>query len=130
MAKKDSVTYDIKEDGINEIIDEKGNMVMMLREVAWGGREHKLELRKWVIGVDTETPMKGAAFMTEQGPHNLVHTMTKLGYGDTTEILQNIKDRDNFEDSLVKVIGKKKVEESKEKVVITEEDYFDPKSLI
>ena len=127
---KGPISYEVKEDGINEVIDEKGNMVMMLREVAWSGRDYRLELRQWAIDVDKEIPMKGTSFMTEQGPNNLVHTMTRLGYGDTTEILQNIKDREDFDESLIKVIGKKKVEESKEKVVITEDDYFDPKSLI
>jgi hypothetical protein len=48
MFKKDGViTFDIKKDGINELIDEKNNSTIMLREVAWGGREnYKLELRR------------------------------------------------------------------------------------
>ena len=53
--------------------------------------------------------------------------MTDLGFGHTKKMLKSLKDREDFEDSLVYTIGKKKVEESKDKeVVINEDDYFDP----
>ena len=74
--------------------------------------------------------MKGVSFLTEDGPHNLVHSMTKLGFGNTETIINNIKNRDDFEDSLVKVIGKKKISKAKEETIeISEDDYFDPESL-
>ena len=74
--------------------------------------------------------MKGVSFLTDDGPHNLVDTMTKLGYGNTENILTNIKNRKDFEESLVKVIGKKKVSKAKEETIeISEDDYFDPESL-
>lgn len=132
MAFKNNGTlnFDIKEDGINECIDEKGSMAVMLREVAWNGKEHKLELRKWVIDVDKETPMRGTSFLTENGPHNLTEILAKNGYGKTENILKNIKDRDDFEESLVFVIGKEKVVKAKNSVSIKKEDYFDPKDLI
>lgn len=128
---KGPVTFEIKKDGINELIDEKNNMVLMLREVAWGGRESHLELRKWIVDVDSEKPMKGVSFITEEGPNTLVNVMTKYGYGNTEQILTNLKDRKDFDDSLNKVIGKKKVEKAKNtEVTITEDDYWDPKKII
>lgn len=129
--KKGPVEFKVKEDGINEVIDEKGNMALMLREVAWNGRDYHLELRKWIVDVDKEQPMKGCTFITEEGPNNLVDTMIKHGYGNTRNILHELSSRDSFEEDLVSVIGKQKVDKAKDtEVTITEDDYFDPKSLL
>lgn len=129
--KKGPVEFKVKEDGINEVIDEKGNMALMLREVAWNGRDYHLELRKWIVDVDKEQPMKGCTFITEEGPNNLVDTMVKHGYGNTRNILHELSSRESFEEDLVSVIGKQKVDKAKDtEVTITEDDYFDPKSLL
>ena len=126
MDKK-NITYDVKKDGIDEIIEETKNATMMLREVAWNGRDYHLELRKWIISGEELKPLRGISFSTEDGPNNLVDVMTDLGFGHTKKMLNSLKDREDFEDSLVYTIGKKKVEESKDKeVVINEDDYFDP----
>jgi hypothetical protein len=132
--KKDGgpIKFEIKEDGINELIDEgTGNSSIMLREVGWNGRDPKLEIRKWIIDVDKETPMRGLSFITEQGPHTLTEVLTEKGFGNTEKLINNIKDREDFDESLVKVIGKKKIEKSKNtEVTISEDDYFDPKSVL
>ena len=126
MAWKSStpVSYQINPDGINEVIEENGNMITMLRKVSWGGKGEKIELRKWIVDTDSEKPMKGCA-MTDLGWHNLASVLTKNGFGDTQEIISNLQERDNFEESLTKVIGKKKYTEAKE-TVIEEDDYFSP----
>lgn len=132
--KKDGgpIKFEIKEDGINELIDEgTGNSSIMLREVGWNGRDPKLEIRKWIIDVDKETPMRGLSFITEQGPHILTEVLAEKGFGNTEKLINNIKDREDFDESLVKVIGKKKIEKSKNtEVTISEDDYFDPKSVL
>ena len=133
MFKKDGViTFDIKKDGINELIDEKGNSTIMLREVSWSGREnYKLELRRWIVEEAGDKPLKGVSFLTEDGPNNLVHTMTKLGFGKTDVILNNLKTREDFDQSLIKVIGKTKINEAKEsEIEISDEDHYDPTSFI
>ena len=132
--KKDGgpIKFETKEDGINELIDEgTGNSSIMLREVGWNGRDPKLEIRKWIIDVDKETPMRGLSFITEQGPHTLTEVLAEKGFGNTEKLINNIKDREDFDESLVKVIGKKKIEKSKNtEVTISEDDYFDPKSVL
>ena len=132
--KKDGgpIKFEIKENGINELIDEgTGNSSIMLREVGWNGRDPKLEIRKWIIDVDKETPMRGLSFITEQCSHTLTEVLAEKGFGNTEKIITNIKDREDFDDSLVKVIGKKKIEKSKNtEVTISEDDYFDPKSVL
>lgn len=119
--------YTINPD-MDEVIDEKGNSSLMLRLVSWGGREEKLELRKWVMNENgKETPLKGASFLTEEGPNNLTKALVKHGYGKTEEVLYELKNREDFDRSLVNVIGKQKAEEAKSKEA---EEYFDPREMI
>lgn len=130
MASSGPITFTIKEDGINELIEERGNMVTMLREVAWGNREAHLEVRKWVVSPDEEKPMRGCSFMTEEGPHKLVEVMADNGYGNTKTMLGALSKREDFEDALTQTIGKKKVEKAKNtEVTVDEEEFFDPKSV-
>ena len=131
--KKDSgpISYQIKENGINQLIDEKNNTITMLREVSWNGRAAHLELRKWVVEENGEKPMKGYSFSTEEGPHNLVNVMTGLGFGDTKVILNNIKERSDFEPALVETIGMQKVIEAKNtEYEISNDEFYDPKNMI
>lgn len=130
--KKDGpVSYEIKEDGINELIEEKGNMILALREVAWNGRQAHLELRKWIVDENGDKPMKGVSFSNEETPNILVNKMTELGFGDTEVVLNNLKSRDNFDESLERTIGKKKIVKAKNKEVeISEDDFYDPRSMI
>lgn len=124
---KKYLEYEVKKDGINEVIDENGNMVMMLREVAWQGKEARLELRKWIIDTESEKPMRGVSFMSKQGPSTLAEALIREGYGDTTILLKDLSSRENFEDSLIQTIGKAKVDNTKSKeYTIEEEDYFIP----
>ena len=84
----------------DEIIDSRGNTVLLLRDIAWGDHKEKLELRKWVIDINKEQPLRGVSFLTEEGPHNLTNTLIKLGYGKTEEILKTLSDRDDFKDAI------------------------------
>ena len=86
-------------DGSPEVVfEEKGNTVGMIRKISWGNRAPKLELRKWNLDSEgKETANKGYTFMTEDGPNELVESMTKLGYGNTTKVIGSIKDRSDFE---------------------------------
>lgn len=95
-------------DGLDIIVDEKGARFLSIRKVQWvkNGDEPdkekaKLELRKYTIDKDgTEIPGKGVSFLTDEGPHNLVHEMVKNGYGETKEVLLALKDREDFKDSV------------------------------
>lgn len=103
--------YEFNLTGIDEIIDEKGNAFIALREVAWGNGTSKLELRKWYTDANgNETPNKGVTFMTEDGPNQLVETMTSLGYGDTQRVIQNLSQRDDFRPALNTVLNDPKDE--------------------
>ena len=130
MAKV--LNYDVKEDGINELVYENNNTCIMLREVSWQNRPHKLEIRKWNIDVNgTETPNKGLTFPCKEAADSLVHTMTKNGFGETKQIIHNIKNRTDFEDSLVQNIGMQKVIETRNTTTeVTEDDLLDPQEIM
>lgn len=129
MFKKSSepITYEYQE-GFDNIIDEKGNSFLALRKIRWGdAEEYKLDLRKYYNSANGEVMGKGVGFLTDEGPHELVRTMTELGYGDTKEILTSIKDRDDFRSSLNKVLGGKDEFYDPEVKDDSEDQYYDPK---
>ena len=96
-------------DGIDNIFDEKGSSFLALRKVAWysKGKEEptedkaRWELRKWMASENGEdSPRKGFSFLTENGPHDLTKLLIQKGYGDTKEILCELKNRDDFEEAV------------------------------
>jgi hypothetical protein len=122
------ITFDIT--GINEIIEEKENQFTALREVQWGDRQSNLELRRWRNMPDGgEFPLKGATFMTPEGPSTLAETLVSLGFGNTKEILSSIKNRDDFRRSLNTVLGKSD-ELYDESAGEVDDDYYDPSELM
>lgn len=133
FSKKDAgpIQYEVDGNGPSYLIEERNNTVTMLRNVAWNGREARLELRRWVVEESGEKPMKGVSFMTQEGPHNLVHALTEAGFGDTKTILGNIKDRHDFEPALAETIGMQKVIEAKNtEVIVQSDEFYDPRSMM
>ena len=111
------------------LIEEKGNQALFFRRVSWNGRDAKPEIRKWYVDGTSETPGKGFSFMTEEGPNELIKTMTELGYGNTEEVLENISKRDDFPVAVKKVLGKGVEELSEEYDSVELEDVYDPRAL-
>lgn len=121
-------TYKIDED-FDYLVEEKGNQAVFFRRVSWGGRDSKLEIRKWYVDGSKETAGKGVTFMTEEGPDELVRIMTETGFGHTDEILENISKRDDFGISVKKVLGKGLNEIIDEYDSIELEEVYDPRAL-
>lgn len=122
-------TYEVVDD-FDFIIDEAGNKTINLRKIRFNGSENtKLDLRSYYISEAGERMGKGVNFLTEEGPHNLVETMSKLGYGKTKNILMNIKDREDFKPALNTVLGKESEFYDEEAGELNEE-YFDPSTLL
>ena len=108
---------------IDEVIDSKGNSVIMLRNIAWGenGKE-KLELRRWIVDINEEKPLKGVTFLTEDGPDNLVNVLLDKGFGKTEEVLGVLSARDDFKDALEEL--------NKPKTAKKSSRYSDPKEIL
>lgn len=119
-------------ENFNHIITEKGNTFIALRKIAWDlGKEEKLDLRKYVVNSDgSERMMKGISF-DDDTADELVHTLTKTGYGDTRMIMGNLKERPDFMDALSYVLS----DEEKENLDIElpdtpDEEFFDIRSMM
>lgn len=113
----------------DKIIDEKGNSTLNLRKLYWGEDSDKprLDLRKWIQGDQGEICTKhGFSFLTEEGPHNLAEVLVEEGYGRTKELIEGVKDREDFRPALNAVLGEGD-EYYDESVSVPEEDYFDPR---
>lgn len=126
MAEGTTFKYEIDPE-YDEIFDEKGNIVLMARKVAWNDNKSKIELRKWYVNVDKEKASAGFSFLTEEGPDNLINVLIKKGHGQTEEILESLKDREDFDEALRNVIGDKVDSIKNQK---PENDYYDPKEML
>lgn len=111
---------------LDEVVDEMGKSVIMLRKLAWGERNPKVEIRKWIIDVGKETANKGVTFLTDEGPHNLTHILIRKGFGNTEKVLRELKEREDFNESLSKVIGKQTIKKAEE----TQTEFFDPREVL
>lgn len=119
-------------EGYNHIITEKGNTFIALRKITWDlGKDEKLDLRKYVVNSDgSERMMKGISFDNDTA-YELVHTLTKTGYGDTRTIMGNLRERPDFMDALSYVLS----DEEKEQLdldlpEVPDEEYFDIRSMM
>ena len=118
--------------GLDRIVDEKGSAFIALRKIAWNvgpddevdESKVKLDLRKYYTTAEGERMSKGVSFLTDDGPHELVHILTEEGYGNTTQVLGAIKERDDFNEAVASVFGL----ESKESN--GDGEFYDPRDLL
>ncbi|MBR6289297.1 MAG: hypothetical protein IKR19_08180 [Acholeplasmatales bacterium] len=83
--------------------DEKGSTCGVVRLAQWvkAGKEPeeskaKVEIRKIYFQAGEEKAGRGYSFSTPEGPSELVHGLIKVGFGDTKEILRQVRMRDDF----------------------------------
>lgn len=89
---------DFKLETRNEFIfDEKGNTVLALRDESWNDKDFKLSLRKCYVDKDGNlSANKGFSFLTEEGPNLLTEELVRRGYGNTKELVNILKERDDI----------------------------------
>lgn len=91
------LSYDIKRDfGIIEEYPTR-NQALTLREVSWGNREPKIEIRE--INIETNTPYKGIGFYTKEGLTSLCKLLISNGLVKL-EDLQNIEIKEEEKEEL------------------------------
>ena len=125
----ENVMKAVKFGDLDAIFDEKGSQFLALRKIQWvkEGNEPdeskaKLEIRKYRVTDEGEVPLKGVAFLTEDGPHELTHTLIREGFGKTKDIIKTISDRDDFEETLKHI--------NDEEEVLTDGELFDMRSVM
>jgi len=107
--KKDNIGYKLYGD-LGMIFDEKGSTFLAMRKVAWFNKDKgiepseekaKLDMRKWTANDNgNDIPLKGFSFLTEEGPHSLTEALVDNGYGKTPKLLNSLKKREDFEESV------------------------------
>jgi len=107
--KKDNIGYKLYGD-LDMIFDEKGSTFLAMRKVAWFNKDKgiepseekaKLDMRKWTANDNgNDIPLKGFSFLTEEGPHSLTEALVDNGYGKTPKLLNSLKKREDFEESV------------------------------
>lgn len=116
-----NISYEIY-DNFDFIIEEKGNTFIALRKLSWNGREPKYDIRKWYNTADGTRADKGVG-LSEEGMDELTGILLSQGFGKTEDILEAIKDRDDFEMSYNKVIKGIVYEDE-------EETFYDPREVL
>lgn len=82
--------YEYKQNGINEIISERGDMFLALREVRWSeSRPFKLDLRNYKSDEDGERALKGVSF-TDDDADEITLALLKNGFGDDDIVAETI----------------------------------------
>lgn len=128
MRERKVIDYHVV--GREDIIDEKGNQVIQLRNIYYKNNEDnvKLDIRKWAVGEDGKEIMgKGLSFLTEEGPNTLAEVLLDRGYGNTQKVLTAIKDREDFKPALNTILGKS--DDLYDSTVMKDEEttFYDPK---
>ena len=108
FTKGDLDRHLVKFGELDSTIDEKGSIFIALRKVQWvkNGEDPdetkaKLDLRKYRVDENgDEIAGKGISFLTDDGPNELTKVLIHEGYGNTKEILKELKNRDDFVDSV------------------------------
>ena len=121
-------------DDVDHIFEEKGNTISSLRKLSWGESGNpKYEIRKWYVGKNgsDERPSKGFTFIDDEGPTNLTHTLLETGFGDTKQVLETIKTRDDFNSALCTSFSKEELENAGIEYIEPDEDenLYDPKAI-
>ena len=123
FKKNNNEDFTYKVGDIDEVVDSKGNSVILLRKIAWGEKgKEKLELRRWIVDINEEKALKGVSFLTDDGPNNLVNVLLDKGFGKTNEVLEVLSTRNDFKDALESLNKPKNTKKSSR--------YSDPKDIL
>lgn len=78
--------YEFDQEGIDQILSERGDYFLALREVRWqSNKEFKNDLRHYKSDEDGDIPLKGCAFSDDEADE-LVRVLLEEGFGDNNEI--------------------------------------------
>lgn len=129
-----------QEPDFDYIISEGGSNFVAVRKIKFGvgqdeecnPEDRKIDIRKWSIDAEgNERALKGVN-LNDEAVDELVSTLVKLGYGDTSEIINGIKDREEFMDLIIPfTIENIDLGDLKEELHNkNKKKYFDPKEVL
>lgn len=114
------------EEGIDHILSEAGNSFISLRKIRWKETsDFKFDIRKYYLTNGEERAAKGIS-LDEEACNNLPIALLEEGFGDTKEVLNTIKDRDDF-NSALSVLSDEQIESvGIDPSTVEKEEYYDP----
>lgn len=121
---KKEFVYDI-DDSFDYIIDEGGNTSINVRKISWNGKPYKLDIRRYTYKDGEEKMMKGIS-LSDEASNELTKVLIDNGYGDTKYIINSLKNRDDFKESLLEDNSS----DSNNNIDDEDEEYYDPKELL
>lgn len=146
MPRQFNGKYEYNQDGINEIISEKGDLFLALREVRWtDGKPFKLDLRNYKSSEEGDVTLKGCSF-SDDDADELTRVFIENGFGDNAEIANAIVEyRPNIcrelklilaenadlseVDSRDRLFQRRQIDDER-LADETDDDYFNPKSIL
>lgn len=122
---KKEFVYDI-DDSFDYIIDEGGNTSINVRKISWNGKPYKLDIRRYTYKDGEEKMMKGIS-LSDEASDELTKVLIDNGYGNTKYIINSLKNRDDFKESLLEDNNSS---DSNNNTDDEDEEYYDPKELL
>lgn len=122
---KKEFVYDI-DDSFDYIIDEGGNTSINVRKISWNGKPYKLDIRRYTYKDGEEKMMKGIS-LSDEASDELTKVLIDNGYGNTKYIINSLKNRDDFKESLLDDNNSSDVNNNTDD---EDEEYYDPKELL
>ena len=122
---KKEFVYDI-DDSFDYIIDEGGNTSINVRKISWNGKPYKLDIRRYTYKDGEEKMMKGIS-LSDEASDELTKVLIDNGYGNTKYIINSLKNRDDFKESLLEDNNSSDVNNNTDD---EDEEYYDPKELL
>lgn len=90
MPRQFNGKYEFDQNGINEIISEKGDIFLALREVRWSeNKPFKLDLRHYRSDEFEDKTLKGCSF-TDDDADDLVKILIENGFGENEALVDAI----------------------------------------
>lgn len=124
---------------LDKVVDEKANQFISVRFAKWKeDQDLQLEIRRFALSEDGETPLKGVRFLTDNGPHELTTTLVENGFGMADELVDTIIEHRPAVAAKIynRLTGDKKLmtkvlsHENDEDMEDESENLYDPKELL
>jgi len=124
---------------LDKVVDEKANQFISVRFAKWKeDQDFQLEIRRFALSEDGETPLKGVRFLTDNGPHELTTTLVENGFGMADELVDTIIENRPAVAAKIynRLTGDKKLmtkvlsHENDEDKEDESENFYDPKELL
>lgn len=124
---------------LDKVVDEKANQFISVRFAKWKeDQDFQLEIRRFALSEDGETPLKGVRFLTDNGPHELTTTLVENGFGMADELVDTIIENRPAVAAKIynRLTGDKKLmtkvlsHENDEDTEDESENFYDPKELL